>query len=278
MSPETIRPAGTQGWNILTLSNDNPRKILLVAVAMCLVCAVLVSGAAVLLKPLQDRNQALAVKREIIGVAGLAADSATDTEQVFQDRIEVRIVDLASGSYVPDMDPESFDPRAAARNPATSRALSRVEDVAGIKRRADYTPVYLVHADQRLETIIIPVHGYGLWSTLYGFLALAGDARTITGITFYEHAETPGLGDAIEKPSWQAQFHGKLAYDEHDTVRITVIKGQVERGSPQAHYQVDGIAGATLTSKGVTNLLHFWLGEQGFGPYLNKLRSAGGST
>lgn len=278
MPPETNRQTATRGWNILAMSNDDPRKILGVAVALCLVCAVLVSSAAVLLKPLQDRNQALAVKREIIGVAGLAAGDGADAEQLFRDRIEVRIVDLASGRYAEGIDPDSFNPRAAARDPATSRALSRVEDVAGIKRRADYAPVYLVHANQRLETIILPVHGYGLWSTLYGFLALAGDARTITGITFYEHAETPGLGDAIEKPEWQAEFRGKLAFDENNAVRIRVIKGQVDPASPEHRYQVDGIAGATLTSNGVTNLLRFWLGEQGFGPYLETLRSAGGST
>jgi Na+-transporting NADH:ubiquinone oxidoreductase subunit C len=277
MPAESLRQPGAGGWNLLTMSNDDPRKILGVAIILCLVCAVLVSGAAVLLKPLQERNQALAIKQQIVGVAGLAADGA-DTEQLFRDRIETRIVDLDTGAYADDIDPESFDQRAAAKDPATSIALPRTEDIAGIKRRARHAPVYLVRHDGRLETVIIPVHGYGLWSTLYGFLALAGDGRTITGITFYEHAETPGLGDAIESPAWQAQFHGKLAYDEQGKVRIDVIKGQVDPASPQARYQVDGIAGATLTSNGVTHLLRFWLGDQGFGPYLNTLRSTGGGA
>jgi len=277
MPPDTSRQARAGGWNILAMSNDDPRKILGVAVALCLVCAVLVSSAAVLLKPLQDRNQSLAIKRQIIGVAGLAADG-NDAERLFRERIETRIVELDTGRYAQDIDPDSFDPRSAARDPASSRALPRVDDVAGIKRRANYAPVYLVRDNGRLSTIILPVYGYGLWSTLYGFLALAGDARTITGITFYEHAETPGLGDAIEKPDWQAQFRNKLAFDENNAVRIRVIKGQVDPASPEQRYQVDGIAGATLTSNGVTNLLRFWLGDQGFGPYLNTLRSAGGST
>lgn len=274
MPSETLRPKDTASWNVLTLSNDDPRKILLVAVILCLVCAVLVSSTAVLLKPLQERNQALSIKREIIHVAGLAQQGA-DVEQLFRDRIEKRIVDLDSGRYAQGIDPASFDARAAARNPSTSNALDRDKDIAGIKRRAHHAPVYLVKEDERLKTIILPVRGYGLWSTMHGFLALASDASTITGITFYEHAETPGLGDEIEKPAWQAGFREKLAYDEAGKVRITVIKGKVNNRTAEARYQVDGIAGATLTSNGINKLLRFWLSELGFGPYLDRVRRTG---
>jgi len=277
MPPDTAPQPAPGGRNILALSNDDPRKIILVAITLCLVCATLVSAAAVLLKPLQERNQALAVKRQIVSVAGLQTEGA-DVEQLFRERIEVRIVELDSGNYADDIDPEGFDPRAAARAPDTSRALARDEDIAGIRRRADLAPVYLVRTEGRIETVILPVRGSGLWSTLHGFLALAGDARTITGITFYEHAETPGLGDAIEHPAWQAGFHGRQAFDDDGAVRITVVKGRVNPDSPAARYQVDGIAGATLTSTGVSKLLHFWLGESGFGPYLEKLRAAGDSA
>jgi Na+-transporting NADH:ubiquinone oxidoreductase subunit C len=295
MPPDTAPQPAPGGRNILALSNDDPRKIILVAITRCLVCATLVSAAAVLLKPLQERNQALAVKRQIVSVAGLLTEGA-DVEQLFRERIEVRIVELDSGNYADHIDPEGFDPRAAARAPDTSRALSRDQDIAGIRRRADFAPVYLVRTEERIETIILPIRGYGLWSTMHGFLALAGDARTITGITFYEHAETPGLGDAIEQPAWQAGFHDKLAFDEEGAVRITVVKGHVDPDSPAAHYQgegiagatltstpaaryqVDGIAGATLTSTGVSKLLHFWLGELGFGPYLARLRTAGDNS
>ena len=277
MPSDAIPQAGSGGWNVLAMSNDDPRKILIVAITLCLVCAVLVSAAAVLLKPLQERNQALAVKRQIVSVAGLAVPGA-DVEKVFRERVETRIVDLDSGDYVEGVDPTGFDPRAAARNPATSRALDSEADIARIKRRANRAPVYLVHEGGRLKTIILPVHGYGLWSTMYGFLALAGDATTITGITFYEHGETPGLGDAIANPDWQAGFQGKQAYDAAGDVRITVVKGGVDRNSPDARYQVDSIAGATLTSNGVANLLHFWLSDLGFGPYLERLRKTGDTS
>jgi len=274
MPSDAIRQTGAGGWNVLAMSNDDPRKILAVAVTLCLVCAVLVSAAAVLLKPLQERNQALAVKRQIVSVAGLAAPGA-DVEALFREHIETRIVDLDTGDYVEGIDPAGFDPRAAARDPAMSSALDSEADIARIKRRANLAPVYLVHEGGRLKTVILPVHGYGLWSTMYGFLALAGDARTITGITFYEHGETPGLGDAIANPDWQAGFQGKQAYDATGKVRITVVKGGVDSNSPDARYQVDSIAGATLTSNGVANLLHFWLSDLGFGPYLERLRRTG---
>jgi Na+-transporting NADH:ubiquinone oxidoreductase subunit C len=277
MPSDAIHQTGGGGWNVLAMSNDDPRKILFVAVALCLVCAVLVAAAAVLLKPLQERNQALAVKRQIVSVAGLATPGA-DVEALFRKRIETRIVDLDTGDYVEGINPAGFDPRAAARNPATSSALDREQDIARIKRRANRAAVYLVHEGGHLKTIILPVRGYGLWSTMYGFLALAGDATTIKGITFYEHGETPGLGDAIEDPDWQAQFRGKQAYDAAGDVRIDVVKGGVDAKSPDARYQVDAIAGATLTSNGVANLLHFWLGDLGFGPYLERLRKTGDTS
>jgi Na+-transporting NADH:ubiquinone oxidoreductase subunit C len=265
----------TRGLWVFSRPNDDPGKILAVAITLCLVCSVLVAGASVLLKPLQDRNQALAVRKEIVRVAGFQADNAQQVEALFQQHIEARILDLDTGNFDDSIDPASYDAHAAARNPATSRALAANEDPAKIKRRPNEVPVYLVRDGARVKTVILPVYGYGLWSTMYGFIALAGDGRTVTGLTFYEHGETPGLGDFIESPAWQAQFPGKLAFDEHGKLRLGVIKGGVDPASPDASYQVDAVAGATLTSNGVNNLLRYWLGEQGFGPFLGRLQAGG---
>jgi Na+-transporting NADH:ubiquinone oxidoreductase subunit C len=274
--PADAAPAGvTRGFWVFSRPNDDPTKILAVAITLCLLCSVLVAGAAVLLKPLQDRNQALAIRKQIVSVAGFQADDARQIDEVFQQHIESRIVDLDSGNFDDSADPATFDPHAEARNPATSRALGAGEDPAKIKRRPDAAPVYLVRDGERIKTIILPVYGYGLWSTMYGLIALDGDGRTVTGLTFYEHGETPGLGDFIENPAWQAQFPGKLAFDEQGKLRLSVVKGGVKPGSPEARYGVDAVAGATLTSNGVNNLLHYWLGEQGFGPFLARLRAGG---
>jgi Na+-transporting NADH:ubiquinone oxidoreductase subunit C len=277
--PADVAQAGTaRGLWIFSRPNDDPGKILAVAISLCLVCSVLVSGAAVLLKPLQDRNQALAVRKQIVSVAGFQADSVQQVEALFRQHIETRIVDLDSGKFDDSVDPASFDPRAASRDPATSRALAPNEDPARIRRRPNLAPVYLVRDGERIKTVVLPVFGYGLWSTMHGLIALAGDGRTISGLTFYEHGETPGLGDFIESPAWQAQFPGKLAFDEQGKLRLAVVKGGVNPASPEARYQVDAVAGATLTSNGVNNLLRYWLGEQGFGPFLERLRAGGGMS
>ncbi len=276
--PADAARAGMPGLlRVFSRPNDDPGKIIAVAVTLCLVCSLLVSGSTVLLKPLQERNQALAIRKQIVRVAGFPAQGAQQIEAQYRKHIEPRVVDLDSGSFDDSADPASFDLRALARNPATSHALPSDEDPARIKRRPDEVPVYLVRDGQHIRTIILPIYGYGLWSTMYGFLALKGDARTVAGLTFYEHGETPGLGDFVANPAWQARFRGKLAFDAQGRPRLSVVKGGAKPGSPDARYQVDAVSGATLTSKGVNNLLHYWLGAQGFGPFLARLQASGGT-
>ena len=142
-------------------------------------------------------------------------------------------------------------------------------------RRARFATVYLVQDAAGLHSLILPVYGAGLYSTLYGFIALAGDGNQVQGVRFYEHGETPGLGGEIDSPRWLAQWTGKRLKDAEGQLRIQVVKGGVAADSPEADYQVDAIAGATITSRGVSNLMRYWLGAQGFGPFLAKIRSQG---
>jgi Na+-transporting NADH:ubiquinone oxidoreductase subunit C len=121
---------------------------------------------------------------------------------------------------------------------------------------------------------VLPVHGYGLWSTMYGFVALKSDLNTVAGLGFYEHGETPGLGGEIDNPRWKGSWPGKKVY-QGDDVALSLIKGTVDTSRAGSEYQVDGLAGATLTSRGVTNMVHFWMGEQGFGPFLTNLKAGG---
>lgn len=138
-----------------------------------------------------------------------------------------------------------------------------------------YAKIYLLKDGDETRQIVLPVHGYGLWSTLYGFLSLENDGNTIKGLKFYEHAETPGLGGEVDNPKWQAKWIGKKIFDDKGKLRFEVIRGQVVSGVSGSEFQVDGLSGATLTSKGVSNMINYWLGAGGFGPYLNKLRSKG---
>ena len=166
-----------------------------------------------------------------------------------------------------------YDQRKASADPMMSVELPGGQDIAGISRRANMAPVYLLTEGDTIKQVVLPVHGYGLWSTLYGFLSLEGDFNTITGLRFYEHAETPGLGGEVDNPKWRAKWDGKKVFDEEGNVEIRVVRGYVDEKTANAEHKVDGLSGATLTSNGVTNLLQYWLGDHGFGPYLKNMRT-----
>lgn len=248
---------------VLALPNDNPRKTLAVALLLCLICSVVVAGAAVLLKPVQEANQALDRKKNILAVAGLL-EPGVDVESAFS-RIEARRVNLDTGTFVDG--PGSGAPLAGA---APSELVGASKEAGRVPRTAT---VYLIRDGERLEQLILPVHGPGLWSTLYGFLSLEGDLDTVAGLRFYEHAETPGLGGEVDNPQWRRKWRGKSVYGEQGEVRLEVVKGAVDPSREGSQYKVDGIAGATLTSRGVSELVRRWLGDQGFGKFIDNLRS-----
>jgi len=262
---------------ILSLPNDDARKIMFVAVALCLVCSLLVSTAAVVLAPMQDHQKSLNRKRNVLMAAGLVDEGErdVDVEELFG-RVEARIVDLETGDFSDAVDPQDYDQREAARDPRYGQSIPEATDVAGLGRRARYAPVYLVRDESgALQRLVLPVSGYGLWSTMYAFLAVEDDLNTVAAINFYEQAETPGLGGEVENPSWRASWRGKQIYDKDGDTRLRVVKGKVDPASPDAEYQVDGLSGATLTANGVTNMIRYWLGPEGFGPFLDKLQSQG---
>ncbi len=248
------------------------------AAAVCVTCAVLVSSAAVALRPAQRANRELDMQRNVLGVAGLTAPG----ERLGRDEVRERfqavrpvVIDRASGAPVEGGgDAASFDPREAARDP--SRSTAAPDNPAQVQRLPDQLLVYEVRGDGgELERVVLPVHGKGLWSTLWGFLALGPDGRTVQGITFYEHAETPGLGGKVDDPAWKARWVGRRALDDDGQPAIRVIKGRAGDAA-EAPFEVDGLSGATLTSNGVTALVRFWLGDEGYGPYLARLRAGGG--
>jgi Na+-transporting NADH:ubiquinone oxidoreductase subunit C len=259
---------------VLALNNDSLEKTIAIALSLCLVCAVLVSIAAVALKPLQIDNKAFDMKKNILDVAGLL-EADTDVNQAFAEKIEPKLVDIETGDYVEGMDVEAYDQRKAAKDPAQSIAIPADKDIAHIRTKAKLAKVYLVKKGDSIQSIILPVSGYGLWSTLYGFLALDADGQTVQSINFYDQAETPGLGGEVVNPNWRALWNGKKVYSESGEPVLTLIKGVVDTNKAGSEYQVDGLAGATLTSVGVSNLVKYWMSNEGFAPYLNKIRTAG---
>ncbi len=255
-------------------ARESIANTLRVAFLVCLVCALVVSTAAVTLQPLQRENRQLHRQVNILRTAGMYLPGL-DARAAFR-AIERRFVELETGRYVERSD--DYDQYLAARDPAQGRRLA--EDPAGIRHLPKVAEVYLARNEAgELTRVILPIHGYGLWSTMYGFIALEPDLDTVAGLSFYEHGETPGLGGEIDNPRWQQRWVGKRLYDDEGRLAIEVLKGAVPEGDAAAAHKVDGISGATLTTRGVNNLVRFWLGENGFGPYLDGLRerlAAGG--
>ncbi|MDO9424435.1 MAG: Na(+)-translocating NADH-quinone reductase subunit C [Methylobacter sp.] len=261
---------------ILALGNDSLEKTIAIAVALCLVCAVLVSFSAVALKPLQVHNKELDMKKNILDVAGLLQEDS-NIDAAFAERIEAKIVDLETGDYVEDMNAAEYDQRKAAKDPALSVAIPKDKDIAHIRVKAKFAKVFLVKEAGAIKSIILPVNGYGLWSTLYGFLSVDPDGQTVQSINFYDQAETPGLGGEVVNPNWRALWKGKKIYSETSAdmsePTLSLIKGVVDNAKSGSQYQVDGLAGATLTSTGVSNLVKYWMSKEGFAPYLAKVRT-----
>ena len=247
---------------------DSIGKSLTVALLLCIVCSVVVSTAAVKLRPLQEANKDLDRKRNILLAAGLCGKQC-DVDAQFS-TIQTRLVNLETGQFVEAM-PANYDQRKASKDPKRSSALDDDIDIAKINRRANQALVYLVESEGNFEKVILPVHGYGLWSTLYGFIALESDFNTVAGLGFYDHAETPGLGGEVDNPRWKAMWPGKKVY-QNGAVELGLAKGAVDPDAANAAYRVDGLSGATLTSRGVTNLIQFWLGENGFRPFLENFK------
>ncbi|WP_020561507.1 Na(+)-translocating NADH-quinone reductase subunit C [Methylosarcina fibrata] len=271
---------------VLAMGNDSLEKTIAIALSLCFICAILVSFSAVALKPMQIYNKDLDMKKNILDVAGLL-EEGMDIDKAFADKIEAKVVDLETGDYVENIDANAYDQRKAAKDPAQSVAIPKEKDIAHIRVKAKLAKVFLVKEGGTLKSIILPVSGYGLWSTLYGFLSLDPDGQTVQSINFYDQAETPGLGGEVVNPNWRALWKGKKVYAMTDQPSLekgliaeadvgepalSLVKGTVDPGKPGSEYQVDGLAGATLTSTGVTNLIRYWMSKEGFAKYLSKIR------
>lgn len=254
----------------LARSNEDPVKIIGVACAVALASALVVSTASVALKPYQDAHleaeraaRMAQMLERLPGMEDILAQAGADS-------LVTRLVDLSDGSFVDGIDPDSYDPAAAASDPQSAIAIPADADLAGLRQRAPYAPVYLLERDGALELVLLPVSGTGYQSTIRAMLALQADLTTIAALTILEQNDTPGMGARIEEPEWQALWAGKQISDGSGAITIEVVRGQ---GSEP--YQVDGISGATRTGNGVTAMLRYWLGAHGFGPFLQRLAEDG---
>ena len=172
------------------------------AAVVGVVTSAVVATASVVLSDRQEQNRLLDRQRKVLEVVGLSAPGETlsrvEVARRFQEDMRTLVVDLETGEVADDIDPERFDQRRASQDPARSRPAP--ENDAGVSRLPDHALVYQLVRDGEIEALVLPFEGVGLWSTMYGFVALGGDLATVRGVTFYEHAETAGLGALISEP------------------------------------------------------------------------------
>ncbi len=221
------------------------------AAAVTMVCSVLLASAATLLKERQDRNVQLDIKWNILSVLDLVESRDVEAEEVFRlfdSNVRTYVVDPA-GNKVDGKNAEEVDPKS---EPDLLPVFARVD--------GDVTAAYC-----------IPTQGKALWSTVKGYIALENDLNTVKGITFYSHGETPGLGGEIDKEWFTEGFKGKTILDENGAVvSIHIVKGKLRGGEADLEHKVDGISGATLTTKGLNEFIKYTLDR--YEPFFKTVR------
>ena len=254
------------------------RRTVLVAAAICVVSSFILATAKLTLNEIHAENRRLDTVKNIL-IAGELFEEGVDIGATYEERVEPVMIELATGEAFPEgrfddvLNISDFNVDTIAKHEEHGRAIDRDKDIAQIARAPKYMVVYLVKEGDSLEKIILPIHGRGLFSVLYGFLSLEGDLSTVSGITFHEQGETAGLGGEIANPRWQQTWKGKEAFSETGEVQLSVVKGGAfDAASPEAAHQIDGLSGATMTTRSVDNLVKFWLGDEGYGPLLKRLR------
>lgn len=220
------------------------------------------SFAATSLREPQQANEQRNIRENILKAVGLMEREEKlepeEINQLYDDSVESFLVDH-EGKVIPGSSADGVDLEEELENP----------DPAAWR-----LPVFVVTEGGKASVYAIPVYGQGLWSTLYGYLALEDDLDTVKGITFYDHGETAGLGAEIEQAWFQDNFVGKRIFDGSALRSIQVVKGKVAdvfSNAADHTYAVDGISGASITGRGVTNLLQDKLAI--YAPYITRVRA-----
>ncbi|MHC9235435.1 FMN-binding protein [Pseudooceanicola sp. 502str34] len=256
----------TNPWKrLLALPNESRGKTLFVAFATALVCTLLVSGATVLLRPIQTANRAaetqLRLEALLSAIPGMTALlSSSESAQ-----ISTVVIDLPEGRAAQEITPETLE--TALLDTGNWTALSPEQDLAGIGTRPDYAQVYLLRDGAAVKLMVLPIAGAGYNGPIEAMIAINGDMETIAGLTVTGQSETPGLGARIEEAAWQQGFAGTRFRDDRGEMRFAVA-----RGPATTDYEVDGITGATRTSTAVTRMVRFWLGPEGYGPLIDAVK------
>ena len=235
---------------------------MIIPLIACIACAVIVSVTAVSVRPEQNLNIENEKKLKILAAAGIVTN---EVDKEFS-KIETLYIDFVSNQLI--QIEGNYDHIKASASAESSSIIPKKQDIAILNRRENVAPIYVWYSEEeQIQKVVLPIRGYGLWGTLYGYISLDADLNTVKGIEYYDHKETPGLGGEVDSPDWKSDWNGKKVYNSSGEVILYVTKGPSSED-----YEIDGISGATLTSNGVTNMIRYWLGENGYGPVLQQLR------
>ena len=252
--------------------NESITKTIGVAFCVCLICSLVVSFSAVSLRDLQNENKLNDKRIKILQAADIYNPDEEIKDQFL--KLETKFVNFETGKLMDtymDFSLEEYDPILATRDSNLSSKVPTSEDIAVIKNRENIGKIFILRNDDySINKLILPIRGYGLWGTLYGYISIENDFNTIAGIEFYDHKETPGLGAEVDNPKWKNLWPGKEIY-QNGEVSLSVIKGKVDNNDKNALYEIDGLSGATITSRGVTNMIAYWFGESGYSRLFKEL-------
>ena len=252
--------------------NESIVKTIGVAFAVCLICSLVVSASAVSLRDLQKENKLNDKRIKILQVADIYNPNISIAEQFSE--LESKFIDFNTGLMMDEYNNfsiDDYDQIVVTKDPNLSSKVPTSEDIAIIKNRENVGKIYILRDEiGTIDKLVLPIRGYGLWGTLYGYISIEDDFNTVSGIEFYDHKETPGLGAEVDNPKWKAQWKGKKIYKDNK-VNLAVIKGKVEAEDSESSYKIDGLSGATITSRGVTNMVAYWFGESGYSSLLREL-------
>lgn len=263
-------PALMSAWRrFLAQPVDSRAKTLAMAFAVSAACALLVTGATVVLRPIQQANRAaeqqLRLEALVAGIPGMDEIMSEAGDGAGRAALSTVVVNLADGRAAREVTPQTIE--AALEQPANWTTLRPEDDMAMIGSRPDYAQIFLLRSGDAVSLAILPIFGAGYNGPIQAMLAMHGDMNTIAGIAVTGQTETPGLGARIEEPGWQASFAGKRVADAAGNIRFSVA-----HGPSASDYEVDGITGATRTSTAVSRMVRFWLGPDGYGPLIGAIK------
>lgn len=250
----------------LARPNDSRTKTVVIAFLVSAGCALMVSGATVILRPIQAANRAAEQQARLEAlIAGIPGMSELLSEA--GGTLSTVVINLKTGRAAKEVTPQTLP--TALEDPANWTTLPAEQDIAGLTRRPDFAQIFLLRdANEQISVAVLPIAGSGFQGPIDAILAMQGDMTTIAGLSITNQVETPGLGGRIVEPQFLRRFPGVKVSDEAGRVRVAVV-----RGAAGNEFEVEGITGATRTSNAMSQILKFWVGPAGYGQFFDSVKA-----